>query len=468
MLIYLILTTIILSTYSSSSLSAGDTDEIHSLPGLAVKSKFRQYSGYLNATNRRHFHYWFVESQKDPQKDPVILWLNGGPGCSSLGGFWTENGPYRVKSDGKTLFEDPYSWNNLGNILYLESPAGVGYSYQENNDLKTDDIQTAKDNYLALKNFFEKFPHLKNNSFYITGESYAGVYIPMLALEILRDKSTINLKGLAIGNGAFDEDLLMNSRIRLAYYHGLIDNEMWNHLIANCCSCSHNKQECNFSLSHCKHFNPGLQLKHIIQIAGINPYNIYDDCHHLDQNSTDKRFSNTPYYNDLNIRFGVDFDDMEDNYEYYESRPKCISDGYAKYINSIEVRNAIHIPERVEKWVKCKGVGEKFNYTRQRDSMKSDFHELINQYKIFPFIVYNGDLDLVCDFLGDQQFVDGLGLTLKQKYKPWSHNGVTAGFVKRFDGLTFMTVRGAGHMVPTDKPEPALKIIKELLGVQSI
>jgi cathepsin A (carboxypeptidase C) len=78
MLIYLILTIIILSTYSSSGLSARDTDEIHSLPGLAVKSKFRQYSGYLNATNGRYFHYWFVESQKDPQNDPVILWLNSG------------------------------------------------------------------------------------------------------------------------------------------------------------------------------------------------------------------------------------------------------------------------------------------------------------------------------------------------------------------------------------------------------
>jgi cathepsin A (carboxypeptidase C) len=290
----------------------------------------------------------------------------------------------------------------------------------------------------------------------------------MLALEILRDKSTINLKGLAIGNGAFDEDLLMNSRIRLAYYHGLIDNEMWDHLIANCCSCSHNKQECNFSLSHCKHFNPGLQLKHIIQIAGINPYNIYDDCHHLDQNSTDKRFSNTPYYNDLNIHFGVDFDEMEDNYEYYESRPKCLSGGHAQYLNSVEVRNAIHIPERVQKWVQCTAVSEKFNYTRQRDNMKTDFLELINQYKIFPFIVYNGDFDLVFDFLGDQQFVDGLGLTLKQESKPWSDNGVTAGFVKRFDGLTFTTVRGAGHKVPMDKPEPALRIIKELLGIQSI
>ncbi len=186
---------------------------------------------------------------------------------------------------------------------FSEYQAGVGYSYQENNDLKTDDNQTAKDNYSAHKNFFEKFPQFKNNSFCITGESYAGVYISKLALEILRDKSTINLKDLAIGNGAFDHKLLSNSKVRLVYYHGLIDNEMWNHLVANCCSCSHNKQECDFTQSHSKHCNPEFALRRHIQLAGINPYNVYDDCQHLDTNSTDKRFSNTPYYND-NIHFG--------------------------------------------------------------------------------------------------------------------------------------------------------------------
>jgi cathepsin A (carboxypeptidase C) len=460
MFIYLIFTTIILNNYYSSGLSAGDSDEIHSLPGLAVKSKFRQYSGYLNATNGRHFHYWFVESQKDPQKDPLILWLNGGPGCSSMGGFWIENGPYRVKSDGKTLIEDSYSWNSLANILYLESPAGVGYSYQENNIHKTDDNQTAKDNYLALKKFFEKFPQFRNNSFYITGQSYAGVYIPMLALEILRDNSTINLKGLAIGNGALDYDLIMNSRIRLAYYHGLIDSEMWDQLVSNYCSCSYNKQECHFTQSHSEQLRKSL--------AGINPYNIYDDCHHFDSNTTDKRFSNTPYYNDMNFYFGVDFNDMENDYEYYDSSPQCIGNSFAEYINLEDVRNAIHIPDRVHKWINCKDISDKFNYTHQHRSMKSEFLEIIHNYKIQPFIIYNGDVDLVCDFLGDQQFVDGLGLTLKQKYKPWTYNGVTAGFVKRFDGLTFMTVRGAGHSVPADKHGPTLKIIGELLGIQNV
>ena len=100
--------------------------------------------------------------------------------------------------------------------------------------------------------------------------------------------------------------------------------------------------------------------------------------------------------------------------------------------------------------------------------MKPQFIELISQFKIEPFVVYNGDIDLVCDFLGNQQFVDGLGLTLTEKYRKWTLNGETAGFVKRFNSLTFMTVRNAGHKVPNDKPEAALKIIKQLIGISSV
>jgi cathepsin A (carboxypeptidase C) len=450
-------------------LDTGDDDEIIDLPGLAVKSKFRQYSGYLNATNRRYFHYWFVESQKDPQNDPLILWLNGGPGCSSMGGFWTEHGPYRVLKDGKTLIEDPYSWNSLANVLYLESPAGTGYSYQEETNIfMTGDDETAKDNYLALLRFFQKFPQFKNNNFYIIGESYAGVYIPMLALKILEARSTINLKGLAIGNGSFDHKLKYNTRIRLAYYHGLFDTEEWNQLVDKCCTIKDKKQTCDFAQSHSEHCNPGHKLRKTLLNQGINPYNIYDDCQHLDSNISDIRFSNTPYYNDLNIHFGIDFDEMKDDYEYYALKPKCVSDGYMEYMNSMDLRNAIHIPEHVNKWIKCKTALPEFVYNRQHKNMKPQFVELISKYRIQPFILFNGDLDLVCDFLGCQQFADGLGLKVTQNYQPWHYNGVVAGFIKRFNGLTFLTVRGAGHMVSMDKPGPALKIIKELLGIENI
>jgi cathepsin A (carboxypeptidase C) len=101
------------------SLYALESDLIESLPGLDPKPKFRQYSGYLNATEGRHFFYWFFESQNNPSNDPVVLWLNGGPGCSSLLGLFTENGPFRVLPNGRTVIYDEYSWNSLANVLYI-------------------------------------------------------------------------------------------------------------------------------------------------------------------------------------------------------------------------------------------------------------------------------------------------------------------------------------------------------------
>jgi len=174
---------------------AANEDEIKSLPGLSEPINFKQYSGYLNITEGKHYFYWFVESQKDPENAPVVLWLNGGPGCSSLFGNLGENGPFRVNSDGKTLVLNPHSWNTVANVIYLESPVSVGFSYKDDKQYHNSDKSTAEDNHLALEAFFEKFPNLKKNPFYITGESYAGIYIPMLAHEIFSTKSTINLKG---------------------------------------------------------------------------------------------------------------------------------------------------------------------------------------------------------------------------------------------------------------------------------
>ena len=86
------------------------------------------YSGYLDASPTKHLHYVFVSSLTDPINDPVVLWFNGGPGCSSLLALFQEHGPY-VIDDGEYFIKDnPEPWNKRANILYLESPAGVGFS----------------------------------------------------------------------------------------------------------------------------------------------------------------------------------------------------------------------------------------------------------------------------------------------------------------------------------------------------
>jgi serine carboxypeptidase-like clade 2 len=137
------------------------------------------YSGYLDAGFNKSFFYQFYYSQGNPTKDPVLLWLNGGPGCSSLLGAFTENGPFEFYENTSDLKLNPNSWNRYANVLYLESPGGVGFSQ---GPVNSSDASVAQDNLVALMSFFQKFPKFQAHDFYISGESYAGIYVPRLAL----------------------------------------------------------------------------------------------------------------------------------------------------------------------------------------------------------------------------------------------------------------------------------------------
>ena len=136
------------------------------------------YSGYLEFSKSK-FHYVFFDSQYDPDNDPLVLWLQGGPGCSSLLGMVYEHGPFIFETNTSFLKSNPYAWNKKANLLYISSPGGVGFS--KGSRKVYDDANTAEDNMQAMLAFFKKFPTLKKNDFYITGESYSGVYVPYLA-----------------------------------------------------------------------------------------------------------------------------------------------------------------------------------------------------------------------------------------------------------------------------------------------
>lgn len=91
-------------------------------------------------------------------------------------------------------------------MLYIEAPAGVGFSYNTNKNYKFDDDRTANENREAVEQFFAKFPEYKSNKFFITGESYAGIYVPTLAEAILKGEldgsyTGAELTGMAAGNG---------------------------------------------------------------------------------------------------------------------------------------------------------------------------------------------------------------------------------------------------------------------------
>jgi carboxypeptidase C (cathepsin A) len=107
-------------------------DQVTNLPGAeGLDITFNQFSGYLKVNgDTKNNHYWFVESMGNPATDPVAFWTNGGPGCSGLLGFLTEQGPFRPNKD-MTLSMNDYAWNKIANMVFIEQPCGVGFSYSD-------------------------------------------------------------------------------------------------------------------------------------------------------------------------------------------------------------------------------------------------------------------------------------------------------------------------------------------------
>lgn len=130
------------------------------------------YSGYLNTyQNDRKLHYVFVQADTDADKAPLTIWLNGGPGCSSLIGYMKEVGPYIVGDTykfGEDLTKNPYRWNRASNMLFIESPGAVGFSTDKNPEITYNDRQTADDCFVAIKDFMWNIaPEFTNRALYV-------------------------------------------------------------------------------------------------------------------------------------------------------------------------------------------------------------------------------------------------------------------------------------------------------------
>ncbi|XP_004698081.1 lysosomal protective protein isoform X2 [Echinops telfairi] len=462
---------LLLLTWAPRNHAAPSQDKIASLPGLAKQPSFRQYSGYLRGSGSKHLHYWFVEAQKDPENSPVVLWLNGGPGCSSLDGLLTEHGPFLIQPDGTTLEYNPYSWNLVANMLYLESPAGVGFSYSDDKHYVTNDTEVAQSNYEALKDFFCLFPEYKNNELFLTGESYAGVYIPSLAVLVMQDPS-MNLQGLAVGNGLSSYEQNDNSLVYFAYYHGLLGNRLWSSLQTHCCS----EGKCNFYDNKdpdcVEHLN---EVSHIVGSSGLNIYNLYAPCAggvpgHI------RKEKNTVVIHDL----GNIFTRLPLKQAWYQTLlrsggktrldPPCTnSTAMSTYLNNLGVRKALHIPAQLPEWDVC-NFFVNLQYRRIYQTMNTQYLKLLSSQK-YRILVYNGDVDMACNFMGDEWFVDSLNLKMEVQRRPWlvklgESGEQIAGFVKESTNIAFLTIKGAGHMVPTDKPEAAFAMFSRFLKKQ--
>ncbi|KPP64844.1 lysosomal protective protein-like [Scleropages formosus] len=374
-----------------------EADLVTSVPGLIGIPNFKHYSGYLQAGPGKYFHYWFVESQNNPSTDPLVLWLSGGPGCSSMEGLLAENGPFHLNDNG-TVYLNPYSWNKLANMLYLESPAGVGFSYSISGNYQTSDPQVAEDNYKALQQFFSKFPSFASNNFYVFAESYGGVYAPSLSQLIISRSTNINFKGMGVGNGMTSYALNDQSLIYFGYYHGLFGDDLWNQLSQYCCS-SISCKFYNSSSTNCQ--NAVYSALYQIQDTGLNIYDLYGQCYGGVGSSARYAADVSNLFRQYKFTFKAPQEDTS-----IPGVPRCIN-GTAMYywLNDPTVRAALHIPRSIQTWELCSSTVGSL-YQRVYMDMSPFYQDLLQRN--VTLLLYSGDVDMACNFIGSKWFVEAL------------------------------------------------------------
>jgi cathepsin A (carboxypeptidase C) len=397
-----------------------------------------QYTGYLDVNDvDKHFFYWFFESRNDPQTDPVILWLNGGPGCLSATGLFFELGPSSINLDMQPVY-NPHLWNSNASVIFLDQPVGVGYLYT-GGDAVTNTAAAARDVYVFLELFFQKFPHFAANKFHIAGELYAGHYIPSFASEIINQADRLfELASVLIGNGITDPLVQYGSYGPMACgkggYPQVISDEQ-------CAQLDRQYPQCAALTKLCYDL-PGVftcvpatvyceSMMEPYTSTGLNPYDIRMKCEDSGGNC----------YKEMDV-----IDD---------------------YLNTEFVKNAVGA--NVEIFKLCDDTVFR-NFLFQGDETMP-FQQYVAELleKNVPVLLYAGDKDYICNWLGNHAWSDALEYSghaqfARAKLQPWVLHGRRAGEVKNEGIFTFLRIYDAGHMVPYDQPEHALDMVNRWIS----
>ncbi|XP_031268538.1 serine carboxypeptidase-like 25 isoform X1 [Pistacia vera] len=424
-------------------------DRITALPGQP-KVSFQQFSGYVtvNQAVGRALFYWLTEATTLPLSKPLVVWLNGGPGCSSVAyGASEEIGPFRINRTASGLHLNKFSWNSVANLLFLETPAGVGFSYSNRSAdlLDTGDRRTAKDSLAFLIRWLERFPRYKGREVYITGESYAGHYVPQLAREIMiynsKSKHPINLKGIMVGNAVTDNYYDNLGTVTYWWSHAMISDKTYRQLI-NTCDFRRQKEsdECESLYSYAMDQ----------EFGNIDQYNIYaPPCNNSDGSTTTRQTIRLPHRPHKILRQISGYDPCTEKYaEIYYNRP--------------DVQKALHanITKIPYMWTACSELLNR-NWNDTDVSVLPIYRQMIaGGLRVW---VFSGDVDSVVPVTATRYSLAQLKLTTKIPWYPWYVKKQVGGWTEVYEGLTFATVRGAGHEVPLFKPRAALQLFKSFL-----
>ncbi|XP_068312963.1 serine carboxypeptidase-like 45 isoform X2 [Pyrus communis] len=424
----------------STANSLQEADKITRLPGQP-QVNFHQYAGYVTVDEKqgRSLFYYFVEAQTDPASKPLVLWLNGGPGCSSVGGAFIEHGPFQPSGD--ILLKKDFSWNREANMLYLESPAGVGFSYSANKSFYgfvNDDI-TARDNLEFLQRWFDEFPEYKNRDLFITGVSYAGHYVLQLAQLIIQSKLKFNLKAVAIGNPLLEFSTDINSRAEYWWSHGLISDATFANLTS----------VCNYSEIFRQERIRGGPLTPACD-AVANQFEREVPEHLINRNDVtlDVCLSSVKAFQ---LRKTVKID-------------VCLVDEIVSYLNRPDVQEALHA--RITNWTFCSKVVIQYDLKNLETPMLPVLGDLVKSG--IRVLIYSGDQDSIIPLTSTRTLVNGLakdlGLQTNVPYRVWVQEKQVAGWTQVYsDALSYATIRGAGHEAPISQPERSLLLFASFL-----
>ncbi|OMO60607.1 Peptidase S10, serine carboxypeptidase [Corchorus capsularis] len=382
-------------------------------------------SGYLPvdpATNSAIF-YAFYEAQSPTSslsKTPLLIWLQGGPGCSSMIGNLFELGPWRVVPSQKqnvehlSLEPNPGPWNRLFGLLFLDNPIGTGFSIAATpEEIPRDQEGVAKHLFAAITSFISLDPSFKSRPIYVTGESYAGKYVPAIGYYILKKNpklpasQRLNLKGLAIGDGLTDPIIQVATHADNAYFSGLVNERQKGEL-------------------------EELQRK-AVELVKMGNWSA----------ATSAR---SKVLSTLSNMTG-----LATLYDFTKKKPYQ-TDYATEFLNIAEVKKALGVNESME-FEECSDVVGDALHEDVMKSVKYMVEFLVKKSKV---LLYQGLYDLRDGVVSTEAWVktmkwEGIEKFLMADREIWKVNGEVAGYVQKWGSLTHVVVLGAGHLLPADQ-----------------
>ncbi|KZV38833.1 serine carboxypeptidase-like 18 [Dorcoceras hygrometricum] len=425
-----------------SAAAASESYVIETLPGYPGLLPFKLETGYIGVGEDEDLQlfYYFIESEGDPEKDPLILWMNGGPGCSGFTGLVYEIGPlnFNLSSyDGSlpSFILNPYSWTKIASIIFIDSPVGTGFSYTNSPEgYYRSDTKLAVDNHMFLRKWLLNHPSFLENRLYMAGDSYGGKIAPLVAFEIAQGNEAglqpwMNLKGYIIGNAFTDADRDVNYRVPYAHRMAIISDDYYELLKTSCNNEYVNPDPSNLQCTY------ALRLfKELVQCT----QNIWDQ-HILEPNFS---YDQTILWLQVKI--------------YWPSFTWARDD-------SVQEALGIRKGTKEEEWVRCNRSSA---YTSDVRSVL-EYHKLLNE-KGYQILAYSGDHDFGVPYISTLKWIHRLNLTIEDAWRPWRVDGQIAGYTEKYKegGGSFITfATGAGHTAPEYMPKQCFAMLKRWLSM---